>query len=336
MLKKTLVIAEVAQEHNSSLKKALKFIDKSAKAGADYIKFQMHIAKFESTLDEPFRKGFKFKEKTRYEYWKKMEFKNNEWKKIISRCKKKKIGFLCSPFSIEAFKRLRELGLKTWKIGSGEFFSDDLLNEIIKKKDKIILSTGMSNLIEIKNKIRLLKKKKIDFYLVQCTTQYPSSLKTTGINMLHYFKKKYKCKVGLSDHSGKLSPSLYCIFNSFDILEIHLRENNTKEESPDTSSSLSFEELNFLCKMRDEMFVLKKFKVNKNLIAKKLLNTKKLFTKSFSLKKNIVKGHVISENDLYLKKPGTGIPYTEKYKIIRKKAAKDLPFNRLLKFKDLI
>ena len=84
------------------------------------------------------------------------------------------------------------------------------------------------------------------------------------------------------------------------------------------------------------MFVLKKFKVNKNLIAKKLLNVKKLFTKSFSLKKNIAKGHRINENDLYLKKPGTGIPYTDKYRIIGKKAAKDLPFNRLLKFKDLI
>ena len=93
MVDKTLIIAEVAQEHNSSLKKALRFIDKSSKAGADYVKFQMHIARFESTLDEPFRKGFNFKEKTRYEYWKKMEFKKNEWKKIIARCKKKKNRF---------------------------------------------------------------------------------------------------------------------------------------------------------------------------------------------------------------------------------------------------
>ena len=74
-MKNTIIIAEVAQEHNASLKKALSFIDKSAKAGADFVKFQMHIAEFESTLDEPFRKGFNFKEKTRYDYWKKWNLK---------------------------------------------------------------------------------------------------------------------------------------------------------------------------------------------------------------------------------------------------------------------
>ena len=335
-MKNTIIIAEVAQEHNASLKKALSFIDKSAKAGADFVKFQMHIAEFESTLDEPFRKGFNFKEKTRYDYWKKMEFKKNEWELLIKRCKKKGIGFLCSPFSIEAFKRLRSMGLKIWKIGSGEFFSDQLLNEIIKKKDKIILSTGLANLNEIKKNVQLLKKNKIDFYLMQCTTKYPTTLKTTGINILNYFKKKYRCKVGLSDHSGKLSPSLYCIFNSFDILEVHVKESNSKQINPDSSSSVSFEELEFLCKMRDELLILKKYKINKNLIAKKLSKTKKLFTKSISLKKSVKKGDEINENNLYLKKPGTGIPYKYRFKLIGKKALKDLPSNRLLKFEDLI
>ena len=336
MTDKIKIIAEVAQEHNSSLKKALRFIDKSAKAGADFVKFQMHLAKFESTLDEPFRKGFRFKEKNRYEYWKKMEFKKKEWKLLIDRCKKKKIGFLCSPFSIEAFKRLRAMGLKTWKIGSGEFFSEQLLNEIIKKKDKIIISTGLANLKEIEKKVNLFKRKKINFYLMQCTTKYPTSLKTTGINLLKYFKKKYNCKVGLSDHSGKLSPSLYSIFNSYDILEVHLRESNTKEINPDTSSSLSFEELEFLCKMRDELSILKKYKLDKNIIAKKLAKTKKLFTKSLSLKKSIKKGDIIEEDNLYLKKPGTGIPYSQKFKFIGKRAIKNLHFNRLLRIKDVI
>ena len=125
---------------------------------------------------------------------------------------------------------------------------------------------------------------------MQCTTKYPTSLKTTGINILNYFKKKYRCKVGLSDHSGKLSPSLYCIFNSFDILEVHVKESNSKQINPDSSSSVSFEELEFLCKMRDELLILKKYKINKNLIAKKLSKTKKLFTKSISLKKSVKRG----------------------------------------------
>jgi N,N'-diacetyllegionaminate synthase len=335
MFKKTIIIAEVAQEHNSSLKKALRFIDKSAKAGADYVKFQMHIAECESTFDEPFRKGFNFKDKSRYEYWKRMEFSLKNWEKLINRCKERKIGFLCSPFSIEAFKRLRKFGLRKWKIGSGEFFSDELLHEIIKNKDKIILSTGLANLNEIKKRVYLLKKNNIDFCLLQCVTKYPNPLKTVGINVIKYFKKKYNCKVGLSDHSGKLSPSLYSIFNSYDIIELHLRENNSKEINPDTTSSVCFDELEFLCKIRDEFLILQKNNVNKNLIAKKLFKTRKLFTKSLCVKKNLSKGEILNKNNLCEKKPGTGIPYKFKYKLIGKKALKNISSNKLLKLQDL-
>ena len=91
---------------------------------------------------------------------------------------------------------------------------------------------------------------------------------------------------------------------------------NSKEINPDTSSSLNFEELEFLCKMRDELSILKKYKLDKNIIAKKLVKTKKLFTKSLSLKESIKKGDLIKEDNLYLKKPGTGIPYSLKYKFV--------------------
>ncbi len=132
--KKTLIIAEVGLAHNGNLKTAFRFVKSAKKAGADIIKFQTHYAEFESTYDEPFRVAISKKYKNRYDYWKSTEFKKNEWEKIIKFCKKNKIIFATSPFSREAVRIMRSINCRNWKIGSGEILSNELLNEILKKK----------------------------------------------------------------------------------------------------------------------------------------------------------------------------------------------------------
>ena len=116
------------------LKKALNLIYLSKKYGADIVKFQTHFAIYESTLDEPFRTKVSDRYKNRYDYWKKTEFSERQWKKIIQFCKKLKITFATSPFSVEAVKIMRNLGCRNWKIGSGEVFSNWIIKEILKKK----------------------------------------------------------------------------------------------------------------------------------------------------------------------------------------------------------
>ena len=329
---KTKIIAEIAQSHKGSIFLAKKMIKLCADAGVDYVKFQAHYPKYESTLDEKFRKGYRFKEKNRIEYWKKFEFTKNEWVELINCCKKNKVNFLCSPFSIYSFKLLRSLGLRTWKIGSGEFFSEDLLNEIIKKKDKVILSTGLSKINEIKEKIKLLKKEKIDFTLMQCTTQYPSMLKNVGINIIHLFKEKYKCKAGLSDHTGVIDPGIYTISNYFDLLEVHVDFDNSK--GPDATSSISFDQLKTLCQYRNNLKILKENIIDKDKEFKKISSIKNNFTKSICLNKKFKKGHLIKKKDLILKKPGNGIKFKYFNKVIGCVLKKDLDENRILKWSD--
>ena len=332
MSKQTKIIAEIAQSHLGSVSIAKKMIELSSKAGADYVKFQAHYPKYESTLDEKFRNGFKFKEKNRMEYWKKYEFSKKQWLELINYSKKHKIKFLCSPFSIYSFKLLRSLGLRKWKIGSGEFFSDDLINEILSKKDSIILSTGLSKMIEITKKVELFKKKQIDFCLLQCTTQYPSSLKTVGLNVMHQFKKKYKCKVGLSDHSGFIDPGLYTISNFFDYLEVHVDFENSS--GPDSSSSLSFDQLKILCDYRDNLRIMKNNSISKNSQTKKISGIKDNFTKSICLNKNLKKGSIITVQDIIFKKPGNGIKYRDLKKVLGRVAKKNLNLKRILKWSD--
>ena len=329
--KKKLIIAEIGQGHKNSLKEAKKLIDLTASSGADIIKFQTHYAEAESTYDEKFRKGFKFKHKTRFDYWKSCEFTKNEWRELKTYSNKKKLIFTSSPFSEKAFFILKSIGVNLWKIGSGEFFSNELINLVIKTKNPIIISTGLSNWREISEKVNLLKQSKINFALLQCTTQYPLPLKNVGMNIVYEMKKKFDCPVGLSDHSGSIFPSLLALSdNTTQIIEVHVTKKNNKT-NPDNSSSISFDELAFICNYRDKLEVLKNTKVNKDLVSKKLLSTRKLFTKSLALKEDLKKGKIINKENLCLKKPGIGLGREEMKKILGKKAKKNISRNQLLK-----
>src|SRR6266550_9312706 len=115
-----LIIGEVAQAHDGSLGMAHAFIDAISAAGADAVKFQTHIASAESTQSEPWRVKFSPQDQTRYEYWKRMEFTEDQWHGLAGHAKEKGLLFLSSPFSFEAIELLKRVGVPAWKVGSGE------------------------------------------------------------------------------------------------------------------------------------------------------------------------------------------------------------------------
>ena len=327
---KPLIIAEIGLSHNGNLKKALKLIQLSKKSGADVVKFQTHFAIFESTLDEPFRiKVSKYK--NRYDYWKKTEFTKSQWKIIIQFCKKIKIIFATSPFSVEAVKILRNLGCKNWKIGSGEVFSDWIINEILKKKDDgLIVSSGMSTWDDLKKNYELIKNKKgKNFAMLQCTSEYPSSLKKVGLNVITEMKKKFSCHVGLSDHTGSIFPSIAALSLGAELIEVHVCISK-KLKGLDINSSVTFDELSIITKARDSIFEMKQNLVNKDILNNTQKKYKKFFGKSIAIKNDLTKGDRIYISNLTLKKPGIG--FSEKYlkKIVNKTAKKNLSSKRIL------
>lgn len=328
---KPLIIAEIGLSHNGNIKKALDFINLSKKSGADVVKFQSHFAKYESTLDEPFRTKMSTKYKSRYDYWKKTEFSEKQWKKIIKFCKKNKIIFVTSPFSVEAVKIMRKLGCRNWKIGSGEVFSDWIINEILRKKDDgIIISSGMSKWIDLKRNYKLISKKKgKNFAMLQCTTEYPSNFKNVGLNVLADMKKRFNCYIGLSDHTGSVFPSIAALSLGAEVIEVHVCISK-KHKGVDINSSVTFEELKTICKARDSIYIMKQNPVNKNILNYTQKKNKKIFSKSIAIKNDLIKGDKIYISNLTLKKPGTG--FNEKYfiKITNKIAKKDLSAKRIL------
>ena len=330
---KTILIAEVGQAHDGSLGAAHAFIDVVADIGFDAIKFQTHFASSESTFQEKFRIKFSYQDDDRYAYWKRMEFTPKQWQELYEHASQKNLYFLSSPFSLKAFNLLSDLNVPAWKIASGEYKSWDLVDLMIESGKPIIVSTGMSSFDEINTLIERINKNKNKIYLLQCTSMYPTPLKKVGLNNLDEFKSKFSVNVGLSDHSGSIWPSILAISKNVSIIEVHITLHKNAF-GPDTTSSLTPDELKMISDARNNFDILNKNNVDKDKMAMELTNMRQLFTKSFSVNQTLKKGTIIKEEMLILKKPGGGISENDMNKIVGRKLINDVSPENLLLWED--
>lgn len=168
-----LIVGEVAQAHDGSLGTAHAFIDAIASAGADTVKFQTHIAHAESSAQEPFRVKFSQQDATRYDYWKRMEFTEEQWQGLANHARQCGLLFLSSPFSEEAVDMLERIGMPAWKVASGEVSNTLLLERIAATGKPVLLSTGMSPIAEIDRSVAWIKERNLPLAVFQCTSKYP-------------------------------------------------------------------------------------------------------------------------------------------------------------------
>lgn len=328
------LIAEVAQAHDGSLGMAHAYIDAAAEVGADAIKFQTHIADQESTIDEPFRIKFSKQDDSRYAYWKRMEFTADQWEGLAAHAKEKKLIFLSSPFSVAAVKMLDSLGVPAWKIGSGEFRSEDLISSMMDTGKPILYSTGMSNWSEIDSVVHFFKASNYPFLLFQCTSMYPTSTEHIGLNVLNDFKAKYDCPVGLSDHSGEVFGPIMAAALGAHMIEAHITFDK-RMFGPDVVASLTVNQFTFLAKSVKEFFKISSNPVDKDKMASELSQIRNLFTKSIAPAFVLEEGTILAEHMLLPKKPGTGIPFPEKHKVIGRRLVKSVQPDRLISWNDI-
>lgn len=330
----SFIIAEISQSHDGSLGTAHAYIDAVANAGADAIKFQTHIAHAESTLDEAFRVKFSKQDATRYDYWKRMEFSKEQWRGLAEHAREKGLIFLSSAFSLEAVELLQEIGMPAWKVGSGEFRSQPLMEAMAVTGAPILYSTGMSSYSEIDAAVSWFKRCNLHFALFQCTSKYPVSLQQVGINVLEDFRRRYACPTGLSDHSGSIFPGLAALALGANLLEVHVVFDK-RLFGPDVSVSLLIEELQLLCRARDAFYIMHTHPVDKDKMSDDLLDMRTLFTKSMALSRDLPAGTVLTASVLVGKKPGTGIPYSEMQKLLGRRLSRDVSAKHLLSWEDL-
>ena len=321
-LGKTFVIAEIGQAHDGSYGILQSMIEAIAKTGVDAVKFQIHVADAESSTLEPFRVKFSDVDRTRYDYWKRMELSIEQWQKIKDMCDKLNLEFLATPFSNEAVNILEKLKVNKYKIGSGDFSNFLMLEKISLTGKEIILSTGLGTLSDLDESINFLKKFNVNYSLLQCTTKYPTKPEEIGLNWIEKYCDRYKCPVGLSDHSGEIFPSIGAVSLGASIIEAHMTFDKDMF-GPDSNASLTVDQFKEM--VRGIRFIEKaKFSEDSNEVNKELNHLKDIFGRALAINKNLLKGHVITFEDLEGKKPSNaGILAKDYKKIINKKLTRD-------------
>lgn len=332
--KPCLIIAEIAQAHDGSLGMAHAFIDAVSAAGADAIKFQTHIAAAESTPQEPWRVKFSAQDTTRYDYWKRMEFTGEQWQGLKHHADERGLIFLSSPFSLEAVDLLSQVGVAAWKVPSGETSNTPMLDQMLATGLPILLSTGMSNLAEIDEAVDRIKNNDVPLAILQCTTAYPCPPEKVGINIISDFRERFKCAVGLSDHSGTIYPGLAAAAFGIQLLEVHVTFSRAMF-GPDVPASITMDELSKLVEGIRFIEKMMANPVDKEAIAGEFNGLRDVFTKSVVARKNLKAGTLLKADDLSLKKPGTGIPASRLSEIIGRRLKRPLAADTLISESDL-
>ena len=304
--KRCLVVGEIGQGHDGSLGLAHAYIDAIAKAGADAVKFQTHIASAESTLQEPFRVRFSTQDASRYDYWKRMEFTESQWGELAHHAREKELLFLSSPFSLEAVDVLARVGVPAWKLASGEITNSPLLERMLDTGLPLLLSTGMSPLAEIDRVVDVIRGHQRPFLVLQCTSLYPCPPERVGLNLLPLLHARYRCPVGLSDHSGTIYPGLAAAVLGAEMLEVHVTMSR-EMFGPDVPSSVTLAELRQLVDGVRMIERMRAHPVDKDAMAQELAPMRELFCKSLVARTDLPAGTVVRESHLAMKKPGTGM-----------------------------
>ena len=257
-----------------------------------------------------FRVQFSRQDKTRYDYWKRMEFSPEQWAGLAAHARESKLVFLSSAFSVAAVELLNKIGMAAWKVGSGEVATRDLVDAMLATGRPILLSTGMSTYTEIAEVTGRIRKRGAEFALFQCTTRYPVSLDEVGLNVMDELRARFDCPTGLSDHSGTVYPALAAMAQGADMIEVHIVFDK-RMFGPDTPASLTIEEFRQVAQARDAFAQMLAHPVDKDRIAGDLAQTRALFGKSVALARSLPAGTVLAREMLTVKKPGTGIPAAE-------------------------
>jgi N,N'-diacetyllegionaminate synthase len=309
-MSRVFVIAEAGVNHNGSLDTAKKLIDVAASAGADAVKFQTFKAKnlvCKSAKKAEYQIQVTDSEETQFEMIRRLELDVDAHKELMSYCESRNIMFLSTPFDLESVDLLNELGLNTFKIPSGDITNLPYLRKIGALNKKVILSTGMSNIVEVENALNVLMQagtKIENITVLHANTEYPTPMEDVNLKAIQTIADTFNVDVGYSDHTLGIEVDIAAVAMGAKIIEKHFTLDKNMS-GPDHKASLEPKELIAMVKairniemalgdgIKRVMSSEEKNKVvaRKSLVAKYLIN----------------EGDIFSVDNLEIKRPGNGI-----------------------------
>ena len=333
---KPFVIAEAGVNHNGYLDEAFKLAKKAKEVGADCIKFQTF--KTDDLLIPNTKKANYQKKNTKNSssqnlMLKKLEFTHSQFQKLFEYCKKIDIEFMSTPYSFEDVDFLDQLGVNAFKLSSMHLSEPFFIKYVLKKNKPVIISTGMSNFIDIKyamEYVRNQKNKKI--ILLHCTTDYPTSNEDVNLLSIKALKKNFDKLIGFSDHSNNNLSSIMSVALGACVIEKHFTLNK-KDKGPDHNSSLDPKDFaKLIVDIKDSITVLGSSKLQ---LTKSEKSNSKVMKRSIVAKNDLLQGIKISINDIAFKRPMGGLEPRYLDDLLGKRLNKDLKKNSYILFKDV-
>lgn len=330
-----IVIAEAGVNHNGKIENAFKLVDAAAEAGADYIKFQTFKAEKAVSISAK-KADYQIQnsqnsEESQLEMLKKLELTQEQHEQIINYCKEKKINFFSTAFDLDSLEYLASIGLNIVKIPSGEITNLPYLRKAASLFSKVILSTGMSTIEEIKNALDVFLSngiQKENIIILHCNTEYPTPMEDVNLKAMLHIQEVFGTKVGYSDHTLGIEVPIAAAALGASMIEKHFTLDKTME-GPDHKASLEPQEL--------KAMVLAIRNIEKALsgngykeISPSELKNREIARKSIVAKTNIKKDDIFSEQNLTVKRPGNGISPMLWNEVLGQKANRDFKEDELI------
>ena len=328
-----LIIVELGINHNGNFKTAKKIIDTAKKAGAEIIKHQTHIPEMEMSNEAKEIIPVHAKQNI-YKIIQQSTLSNNEEKKLKQYVEKKGMFFISTPFSREAAKRLNNLGVSAFKIGSGECNNYPLIDYICKFKKPIILSTGMNDIKSIRKAVKIIRHHKISYALLHTTNLYPTPYELVRLNALDEMKRAFPdAIIGLSDHTAENYTSFAALGKGAKIIEKHYIDKYCRK-GVDIDATIDFKKLRELIVGSKKIFLSLPGKKKPVDLEKETM--KFAFSSVVAIKK-IKKNELLSLKNVWVKRPGNGDFLARNLKkVLGKKAKREIQKNYQIKKKDII
>lgn len=330
-MSKVFIIAEAGVNHNGDIDIAKKLVDVAVEAKVDAIKFQTFKAEelvCKNAKKAEYQEKSTGEDESQLHMLRKLELTINMHKTLVNYCNDKGIMFLSTPFDLKSIDLLEELNIKLYKIPSGEITNYPYLKKIANLRKKIIMSTGMSYISEVKDAINVLKENGAqDITVLHCNTEYPTPFEDVNLKAMITMKNELNVNIGYSDHTLGIEVPVAAVAMGATVIEKHFTLDN-RMEGPDHKASLNPEELKMMVKsIRNIEKALGSYDKKPSQSEKKNLD---IVRKSIVANCNIKKGEIFTEKHLTCKRPGNGISPMRWNDIMGRRAVRDFNKDELI------
>lgn len=331
------LIAEIGVNHNGDIELAKKLIYEAKNCGADAVKFQTFKAELlasELTPKVKYQINTTGIEESHFDMLKKLELSFDDHFILKEYCDELNIDFISTPYDVESASFLnKELSVKAFKTASADIVDLPLQSYIASTGKISIISVGMATLGEIESVYNLYEKSnKSNLIFLHCVSNYPCSDSSLNLNVISTLQKSFQVPIGYSDHSIGNTAAIISISLGARVIEKHLTLDKNLP-GPDHLASITPKEFSSLSNSIRRAESILGTSVKK--CQKEEIEMSKVSRKSLHLTKEILEGEIISEKDLTLKRPGTGLNYSTINYLIGKQAKHDLNKGHMICFDDL-